>query len=56
MRTLDFDAFDALLGGVASQSNLRRVRTALRHPALAYATLKWLFRRETAPDGLAERT
>jgi len=55
MRTLDFNAFDALLGGVASQSNLRRAATALRHPVLAFATLKWLFRRETAPAGLAER-
>lgn len=49
MRTLDFDAFDALLGGVASHSNLRRAATALRHPALALATLKWLLHRETPP-------
>ncbi len=53
MRTLDFDAFDALLGGVCSRSNLRRAATALRHPALALATLKWLLHRETAPDGPA---
>ncbi|HOD28360.1 MAG TPA: NAD(P)/FAD-dependent oxidoreductase [Syntrophales bacterium] len=55
MRTLDFDAFDALLGGVCSRSNLRRAATALRHPALALATLKWLLHRETAPAGLMER-
>ncbi len=54
MRALDFDAFDALLGGVASQSNLRRARTALRHPALAFVTLRWLLHRETAPDGLGD--
>lgn len=54
MRTLGFDAFDDLLGGVASRSNLRRLATALRHPALALATLKWLLHKETAPDGLGE--
>jgi len=42
MKTLDFDAFDELLAGLTSINHKIRAKTALRHPDLLVATLKWL--------------
>jgi len=50
MRTLSFDQFDDLLRGVTSKSNAVRFKTALCHPDLLYATIKWLGKKKDVPD------
>lgn len=50
MRTLSFDQFDDLLRGVTSESRVARLKTALCHPDLLYATIKWLGKKKDVPD------
>jgi len=50
MRSMSFDQFDKLLSGVTSKSKLVRLKTALCHPDMFYATIKWLGKKKERPD------
>jgi digeranylgeranylglycerophospholipid reductase len=50
MRTLSFDQFDDLLSGVTSASKVARLKTALCHPDMLYATIKWLGKKKDVPE------
>ena len=50
MKTLNFDEFDTMLGGITSRSWYTRGRTALQHLDMFYATLKWFGTRRHRPD------
>lgn len=49
MRTMTFDEFDILLRGVTAKSNFTRLKTALRHPDMLYATLRWFGTKKKIP-------
>ena len=50
MKTLKFDEFDKLLGGITSRSWYVRGRTALQHLDMFYVTLKWFGTKKRIPD------
>ncbi len=50
MRTLSFDQYDKLLQGVTAPGKFTRLRTALRHLDMFYATLKWFGTKKKIPD------
>jgi digeranylgeranylglycerophospholipid reductase len=50
MKTLNFDEFDKLLGGITSRRWYVRGRTALQHLDMFYATLKWFGTKKSMPD------
>jgi len=49
MRTLNFDQFDNLLGGVTSPGKLARFRIACRHLDMFYVTMKWFGTKKEMP-------
>jgi len=50
MKTLNFEQFDDLLGGITSKNFFARFRTALKHPGMFYVTLKWFGTKKSIPD------
>ncbi len=50
MRTLSFEQYDRLLGGVTSPSRFVKLATGLRHLDMLCATLRWFKTRKEAPD------
>ncbi len=50
MKTLNFKQFDDLLSGITSRKYFARLRTALGHRDMFYATLKWFGMKKSMPD------
>jgi len=50
MRSMNFDRFDKLLSGVTAQKKLSRYWTALCHPDLFFATIRWFYKKKELPD------
>ena len=50
MRALSFEQYDNLLRGVTAPGRITRLKTALRHLDMLYATLKWFGTKKEIPD------
>ncbi|MEE9914142.1 MAG: NAD(P)/FAD-dependent oxidoreductase [Deltaproteobacteria bacterium] len=50
MRTLSFEQYDRLLRGVTAPGRITRLKTALGHLDMLYATLKWFGTKKEVPD------